>query len=189
MKDKNTARLRMLSAFVGAAAVLSGCRSADTPPDVVVDPLTTGQWVSEEAASASLRITLDSGVVVDIDPGRAQLALSNGGGRKDGTLIMFGKGPAADWYVQLNPSDISQGDPAGCYPVARNAYQIGGAIVFPARADAAPYGHQADFGIRFRMGRNMEPPPANTAPWYGYIKDFCVDREGTVTQVRPPGGP
>jgi len=189
VKLKSSAWSLPLMAIVVVASLVGACRSAVTPPDTVIDPQIVGLWVSEEGIGSNWHVTLDTGDEVDIDPITMQLALSNGGGRQAGTLIMFGSGPAADWWVQLNPSDPALGSPVGCYSIGGNAYQIGDSIVFLARADTAPNGHEADFGIRLPMAPDMASPPANTAPWYGNFVDICVNAEGIVTQIRPPSGP
>jgi hypothetical protein len=176
-------------AIVVVASLVGACRSAATPPDTVVDPQIVGLWVSEEGIGSNWHVTLDTGDAVDIDPRTMQLALSNGGGRQAGTLIMFGRGPAAEWWGELNLSDTAVGYPVGCYAIGGNAYQIGDSIVFRARADTAPNGHEADFGIRLPKAPDMDPPPAHDAPWFGYFADLCVDAKGIVTQIRPPAGP
>lgn len=89
-------RLVVLATMAAALLAVGGCRSASTQPAVVVDPQRSGQWVSEEVNGSSLQITLGSGEQVSIDTSRTQLGLSNGGGRKAGTLIMYGMGPATD---------------------------------------------------------------------------------------------
>lgn len=149
----------------------------------------TGHWVSELVVAPGWRITLDTGQVVDIDPMHMQQAIANTVDRQEGTLIMFGRGPRVDWYVLLNPSGPAAGDPVGCYPVQANAYEVGDSIVFRARADTAPYGQEADFGIRFQKTSDTDPPPQRSAPWYGTSADFCVNSDGIVTGVQPPSGP
>jgi hypothetical protein len=115
-----------------------------------------------------------------------QLAIANTIDRKERTIIMVGKGPRVDWYVLLNPAD---GYPTGCFPVQALAYEIRDSIVFRARPDAAPYGLEADFGIRFRKAPKLESPPDRYAPWYGNSVTLCVSSDGMVTEVAPPSGP
>lgn len=83
----------------------------------------------------------------------------------------------------------ADGYPVGCYPVSSPAYQVGDSIVFRARPDAAPSGQEADFGIRFRKAPDVDPPPARSAPWYGYSVTLCINSAGIVTEVAPPSGP
>ena len=142
--------------------------------------------MSEEIVGSTWRITLDTGRVVDIDPAHMQLAIANIVDRREGTLIMVGKGPRVDWYVVLNQADSYA---TGCYPVQSLAYDLDGSIVFRARPDAAPNGQEADFGVRFRKAPDLEPPPDRSAPWYGNSVTLCVSSEGIVTEVAPPTGP
>ena len=183
------ARPGTLIALILSAIVATACRSVTTPPDVVVDPLIAGHWVSEEVVASSWRITLLTGQQVDIDPAHMQLAIANTVARKEGTLILFGKGPRVDWYVVLNPADPADGYPVGCYPVGSPAYQVGDSIVLRARPDAAPSGQEADFGIRFGKAPDLDPPPARSAPWYGNSVTLCINFDGIVTKVAPPSGP
>jgi hypothetical protein len=180
----------LIPVLLSVVLVAAGCRSASTAPGRVVNPELVGHWASERLVDGStIRITLVNGQLVDIDQARTQLALGNGGERHAATLILSGSAPHP-WFVQLNPQTAGHGFPVGCYSLSGvNAFDSGDTIVISARPDTAPPGTSGDFGIRLPKATGMDPPPTESAPWYGYLANLCIDGRGSVTRLVPPSGP